>query len=100
MFINTKKEAQMASQIAANHGFEVLTPDMFYRKYVVNVFAPWSSDDEARRAVRQINASIRTERTIKVASRGKRNISNASSIPMSALRNLDNLDDVLNAIDD
>lgn len=65
MFINTKAEAKLASKIAIAHGFERLTSDKFFKRYVVNVFNPWASDNDARAAQVRITEAIREDREAK-----------------------------------
>ncbi len=65
MFIRTKREAQEAARIAHNYGFTRLSADDFHRRYTVNVFGPWSSDQDARSAQAEIADFISYDREIK-----------------------------------
>ena len=65
MFINTKKEAQIAQTIAHNAGFTSLSIEKFYKRETVNVFAPWSNDSDARAAQSEIASAIRANRAAK-----------------------------------
>lgn len=61
-FINTKAEAKLASAIASKHGFETLSAERFYKKYTSNVFSPWASENDARRAASEIHSAIKSRR--------------------------------------
>ena len=62
MFINSKAEAKLASRIARQFGFEVLSEAKFYKRYTTNVFSPWSSENDARRAIAAIADALRERR--------------------------------------
>lgn len=63
MFINTRKESQIAARIAARFGYTALTATRFYKNYTSNVFSPWSSHQDAREAQAEIAEALRESRS-------------------------------------
>lgn len=65
MFINSKAEAKIAARIARRFGFEVLSEAKFYKQYTNNVFSPWASENDARRAIAAIADALRERRNVR-----------------------------------
>lgn len=62
MFIRTHAEAQKASEIASEHGYEVLTAERFFKREHIFAFTAWSSEPSARAAIAEIAAAIHVMR--------------------------------------
>jgi hypothetical protein len=80
-FIDTKKEAKTAQEIAARYGWE-RDVEYFHKHYVGNLFVGYQNLDETRLMVREISKAISFDRSQKRAQRvlntTKRNQKNAA----------------------